>query len=592
MKHTSLNQARVTFVTCTLFLTATLSAQTPFWRNNGNNSGSSDFLGTTNNQPLVLKANGTEGLRLLTDGTVRINSFSALGNGVVTSSNGVLGFKAFPNDTNQVFTGSGSFRSISTLSGWTRTGNVLYNAPGVNVGIGITNPVYPLEVQGSAFFHGTIYADGVVLADKMLVDTLKTGVMFTLNNNLYMRGGSLNELYTASGDLRIQSNPLCTGNTIFNAGVNGFVGIGTYNPAYKLDVSGTVRFQNDVYLTRIRPQPGDTVVIIGDSSIAFGFWGGCNHIQPVQRGLGIGGNTAFGRGTNSIAIGAKVVAELNAPNAIVIGSGVMNGSGTLVNNTPNSLMIGFNSTLPTIFVAPASGAGALGKVGIGTTSPEALLQINNDNNKIVFDAAGTNTVGFAGYAGFNVIRDAGSGLFTAHGDGAHNAGSVIAQDNDGGLHFFIFDNTGTTDQGLDPVHVEQLSIMTLRRDRVQIGQNILSTSSPYNNLGTKLSVDGRVLCKDLVVSDVDWQDEVFDSTYTLLPLDSVSAYIAQNGHLPNVKPQEDVEQNGMSVAETDAMQQQKIEELTLYILQLDARLKSLEEENAQLKKENSGQQPK
>lgn len=51
----------------TVFLTVTsitISAQVPFWSNNGNNATSNDFLGTTNNQPLIFKTNGLEAMRL------------------------------------------------------------------------------------------------------------------------------------------------------------------------------------------------------------------------------------------------------------------------------------------------------------------------------------------------------------------------------------------------------------------------------------------------------------------------------------------------------------------------------------------------
>lgn len=569
-----------------VIITGTLSAQiNPFWNTNGNTAANGDFIGTNNNEPLIFKTNGLEALRIKPNGDIRISAFQNMGKGLIfANNNGVLNFTAFPNDTNLVFAGSGNFKSISALSGWTRTGNVLYNLPGVNVGIGVTNPTFPLEVNGSAMFYGVVHATGVVLAAKMEVDTLKTADMFSLNNNIHMSAGLLNQFYTTSGDLRIQSNSGNTYNTIFHAGVGGNVGIGTYSPAYKLDVIGPVRFANDVYVSKLRPLPGDTLIIIGDSSLYFS--GNKIYTSAIGnvRGLGLGSNTAQGYGLNSVAIGQKVRVDFNVNNAVVIGTGVLTGTGILNNTIPNSLMIGFNSDKPTMFIAPASGAGTFGKVGFGTTSPDALFQVNTGTSRITMDDAGTNMQGFTSYIGFNAHRDPNTGWYKFRGDGTQtNAGSLILQDAEGALRFYVETNNGTADKSVDPIHTETQSILTLRKDRVQIGSAILSPTSPYNNGFTKLTVDGRIMSKDLIVSDVDWQDEVFDSTYTLMPLDSVASYIAKHKHLPGVKPEAEVEQNGMSVTETVTMQQQKIEELTLYIILLNERIKAIEAEKKKLK---------
>lgn len=554
------------------------------WNLNGNSTTNGNFLGTTNNEPLIFKANSLEALRIKPNGDIKVASFENIGKGIVTfNNNGVLTNRVFPNDTNQVFCGSGNFKSVAALSGWTRTGNVLYNSPGVKVGIGTNNPQYALDVVGSAYFTGTITTQGVILADKMQVDTMEAGAMFTLNNRMFMNAGGVNEFYTVGGDLRIQSNMGNTFNVIMQAGTNGNVGIGVYNPAYKLDVAGTVRFSNDVYVSRLRPLAGDSVVAIGDSSVLIGTSGIYNKIRPSQRGLGIGSITALAGGANSLAIGQKVKTSLSATNAIVIGSGVIAGIGVLENTTPNSMMIGFNSDKPTMFVAPASGAGAIGKIGIGTVQPDALFQVGDGFGKITIAPTTNGTQGAQTTLGFNVHQDPSSGWYVARGNGTFNAGSAITQDQDGALRFYVFSNSGGTDQTVDQIHFETKSILTLRPERVQIGQAELLTTSIFNTPDTKLAVDGRIVCKDLVVSDVDWQDEVFDSTYYLIPIDSVASYISVHGHLPGVNDETVIEQNGMSVSETITMQQQKIEELTLYIIQLDARMKAIEEENAELK---------
>ncbi len=85
------------------------------------------------------------------------------------------------------------------------------------------------------------------------------------------------------------------------------------------------------------------------------------------------GQNAIARGDQSLAIGRFVETGITGMNSIVIGAG--SSAVILQNNIPSSLMIGFNSTIPTFFVSSSESYTGIGKVGIGTTAPVARLQI-------------------------------------------------------------------------------------------------------------------------------------------------------------------------------------------------------------------------
>jgi len=80
-----------------------------------------------------------------------------------------------------------------------------------------------------------------------------------------------------------------------------------------------------------------------------------------------------------------------------------------------------------------------------------------------------------------------------------------------------------------------------------------------------------------------WSDFVFDDEYELLSLEEVETYINENKHLPNMPSEVEVLENGVDVANMQAIQQQKIEELTLYIIQLKKEMENLKTELELLK---------
>ncbi len=118
------------------------------------------------------------------------------------------------------------------------------------------------------------------------------------------------------------------------------------------------------------------------------------------------------------------------------------------------------------------------------------------------------------------------------------------------------------------------------------GKNFNITMNGNVGIGTglptqKLSVNGTVLAKEVIVSSAAsyWPDYVFDNEYNLMSLDDLKSYVDMNKHLPNIPNQDEIEKNGVSVGEMQKLQMEKIEELTLYILQL-------KEENEELKMQN------
>jgi len=96
------------------------------------------------------------------------------------------------------------------------------------------------------------------------------------------------------------------------------------------------------------------------------------------------------------------------------------------------------------------------------------------------------------------------------------------------------------------------------------------------NANGNVEINGNMRATKVKVTPKFWSDFVFNDGYVLMPLSDLEAYIHTNKHLPDVPKETDVLVNGTDVAETQALLLQKIEELTLYILAQDKRLRELE----------------
>lgn len=101
--------------------------------------------------------------------------------------------------------------------------------------------------------------------------------------------------------------------------------------------------------------------------------------------------------------------------------------------------------------------------------------------------------------------------------------------------------------------------------RIKTNGNVgIGTSSPTN----KLEVNGTIKTKEVNVTATGWADYVFEPDYQLIPLSEVEAFIFNNGHLPNIPTEKEVFEQGVNLLEMNIKLLEKIEELTLYIIEL------------------------
>ena len=102
---------------------------------------------------------------------------------------------------------------------------------------------------------------------------------------------------------------------------------------------------------------------------------------------------------------------------------------------------------------------------------------------------------------------------------------------------------------------------------------------------SKLAVNGTITTREVKVTDSGWSDFVFEKDYNLQNLNQVETYIKENKHLPDIPSAKQVEEEGLSMADMMKKQMQKIEELTLYVIEQNKQLSALKKENEEMKQQ-------
>ena len=111
----------------------------------------------------------------------------------------------------------------------------------------------------------------------------------------------------------------------------------------------------------------------------------------------------------------------------------------------------------------------------------------------------------------------------------------------------------------------------------------IGTTTPQHTL----DVNGAIRTRNELIVDSDpanWPDYVFDEQYELLPLEAVADYVARHKHLPGVPTQTDIAEQGLPVGKMQAVLLEKVEELTLHTIALNAENDALQARNDDLER--------
>jgi hypothetical protein len=288
-----------------------------------------------------------------------------------------------------------------------------------------------------------------------------------------------------------------------------------------------------------------------------------------------------------------------------IGGGYYNANGFVITR---SVKVQINTGSPPVygdvaytdFIVSSSGA-----VGIGTATPAYPLDVAGNANVSgnIYTAGFRMTNGAnanyimqsdaSGNASWVPQSSVGAGLWTVSGSNIYNTT----------LSGYVGIGTSTPahplqvngDAEVYNLYVDASTWMTgntsIAQSLTVSGMAVIGTPSTGSALttpsGYSLYVANGILAekyKCAMSNTSDWVDYVFDQDYKLAPLSKVESYIKDNHHLPDVPSTYDVHCDGIDLAQMDITLLKKIEELTLYVLDLKKDNDAMKAEIVNLKK--------
>ena len=201
-----------------------------------------------------------------------------------------------------------------------------------------------------------------------------------------------------------------------------------------------------------------------------------------------------------------------------------------------------------------------GNVGIGITNPNTKLAVVDDlQNQVVSSFIGGKNHQNYKYTAISIGESMSAGNSSNIGYMSHQTDKTSS-----GLYL--------TNYG-DSEHNSSLFI--------KVGGNVgIGEINPKN----KLDVKGTIHSQEVKVDMLGWSDFVFKKEYNLPTLTEVEKHIREKGHLENIPSEKEVLENGINLGEMNAKLLQKIEELTLYMIDIKKENDQMKADNLELKK--------
>lgn len=322
----------------------------------------------------------------------------------------------------------------------------------------------------------------------------------------------------------IQANPRMTINNLGN------VGIGTTNPNHKLHING-----------------GDLFVQSSSGLIRFGY-DGSNEWQMATTGGG-----ADLRWYTTTDGGTTVTPRHYFSQNGNVGIGGFSGV-----------------TVP---------LGTLDVKGAGTTSTTNTFLLRNSNGDTLLRMRDDGRMGimYNGTSYGRTVNLSGTGINFYNTNDAFFGGAIFPTD----TSLVIWSNSGASNYLVLQPSWGNTGVGTYTPNaKFHVnGDQLIGSNSDRVAVGYSLSVAGKIISEEVKVQlKASWPDYVFSDNYKLMPIEELEKSIRQNKHLPNIPSAADVTaEKGIELGEMNRKLLEKVEELTLYIIQLKKENNKIEE---------------
>ncbi|AUP78825.1 tail fiber protein [Flavivirga eckloniae] len=220
------------------------------------------------------------------------------------------------------------------------------------------------------------------------------------------------------------------------------------------------------------------------------------------------------------------------------------------------------------------------KVGIGTANPYQKLHVNG--------AIGIGLLNGTYIEGFKInYVDGGSGTTTFMSSRWGGDIYFKRSSSEGERTQFSFGGANEHYMGLYNSNNQVKVLFRSGGNSYINGGNVgIGTTAP----DMKLAVKGKIHAEEVKIDlNVPAPDYVFKEGYNLISIKELEKFIEENSHLPEMPSAKEFEENGIMQAEMDMNLLKKIEELTLYTIEQQKKIESLEEQVSKvnmLKEEN------